>query len=729
MLFSIIIPVYNTGATLGMTLESLLNQTYNNFEIILVNDGSTDESTIFLCNNLDKFYSGINIQLVNKENGGLCSARNEGVKHSNGEVLIFLDSDDLLPNDTLENYYNAFKLYKPDIIQGKMLSFDLKKSWVSKNYEKVIKGTHIVDYESDTFKQLSSLCISPCIRAYNKDYFISNNLHFLEGCMMSEDHYFTSLMYSKKPKLLALNKHTYLYRRDGAEQSTNIWKESYLDDILCVQNKLVVILLDKSRASYYERFLTFEFKKFIHDPMLLMSDFEIEKYIPKILALLSVIPKEYKKSYLPEKLATIEDIDDLRLYFISAKRFSLKKILKDKCLKFKKTINILNKIKLKTIDFLDLSYKKILGVNRLNFVIFIYKLLSIFIPIKQNKLTFAIRPADKFKYLKEFKEEALARNNFAVKTLLAKKVGFFEDLRIVYHLVRSKIIIIDGHYWYLRGVKIRKNQVVIQAWHAGGLGKKFGLDMFKKDTPEYYEQLKHHVSYSYAMVSADIAVSAYMSAFNLRENQILKFGNIISDRIINNKKTPEESRFELGLEIDKKLVLYAPTFREHYGKFTNIGEYSLKLDLEKLKEIFGSEYNFAVRVHSNYKKINLPEDVINLSSYDENLVLSSTDILITDYSSIMFTFLNFKRPILLYAYDFPIYIGQRNTYLRYDKYAPGKIVYNENELIKAIGDIDNIFNEEYYEKNYKLYMQYCDGKTAKRMIDFCENIIKGVEKL
>ena len=729
MLFSIIIPVYNTGATLGMTLESLLEQTYKNFEIILVNDGSTDELTIFICDNLDRFYTNVKIQLVNKKNGGLCSARNEGVRHSNGDVLIFLDSDDLLPNDTLENYYNAFKLYRPDIIQGKMLSFDLKKIWESKSYEKVIKDTFIVDYESDVFKQLSSLCISPCIRAYNKDYFISNNLHFLEGCMMSEDHYFTSLMYSKKPKLLALNKHTYLYRRDGIEQSTNMWKESYLDDILYVQKRLDAILLDKLKASYYERFLTFEFKKFIHDPMLLMDESEIEKHIPKILALLNVIPREYKKSYLPVKLATIEDADELRLYFIDAKRLNLKKILKDKCPKFKKIRNILNKIKLKIIDFLDLSYKKILGVNRLNFVIFMYKLLSIFTPIKQNKLTFAIRPADKFKYLKEFKEEALARKTFAVKTLLAKKVGFFEDLRIIYHLVRSKIIIIDGHYWYLRGLKTRKNQIVIQAWHAGGLGKKFGLDMFKKDTPEYYEQLKHHVSYSYAMVSADIAVSAYMSAFNLRENQILKFGNIISDRIINNKKTPEESRFELGLKYDKKLVLYAPTFREPYGKFTDIGEYSIKLDFSRLKEIFGNEYTFAVRVHSNYKKISLSEDVINLSSYDENLVLSATDILITDYSSIMFTFLNFRRPILLYAYDLPIYVGQRNTYLRYDKYAPGKIVYNEDELIQAIKDIDNIFNEEYYEKNCEFYMQYCDGKTAKRMIDFCEDIIKGVEKL
>ncbi|WP_222117123.1 hypothetical protein, partial [Campylobacter coli] len=69
----------------------------------------------------------------------------------------------------------------------------------------------------------------------------------------------------------------------------------------------------------------------------------------------------------------------------------------------------------------------------------------------------------------EIKQELLKNKHIAVKTLLAKNSGFFEDVRIMYHLARSKVIILDGHYWYLFEIKPRKGQEVIQSWHAAGV--------------------------------------------------------------------------------------------------------------------------------------------------------------------------------------------------------------------------------------------------------------------
>ncbi|TKX32197.1 bifunctional glycosyltransferase/CDP-glycerol:glycerophosphate glycerophosphotransferase [Campylobacter aviculae] len=718
MFFSIVIPAYNSATTIGYTLESIISQSFTDFEIIIVNDGSTDNLTLSICEKFKMINNDKNITIISKENGGLCSARNKGIENAQGEVLIFLDSDDLLPEKTLENYYNIFQSYDVDVVQGKLLNFNAKKQWKSETYEKTISFSHILDYESEDYTQFMSLCINPCNKAIKKKFILENKIFFLNNIMMTEDHYFLNLLNSKNPKVFLLNQYTLMYRRDNPNQSTNIWKPSYLKDILAVQKELNHLLDIKIKDAYYKRFFDYEFKKFIFSPIIGMRQREMSQYCPDVLDILKTIPQEYKDKYLDFKLSNIKTEKEL---LKALKKIKFKKIFKDG---FFFTLKKINKIKNYYIKGLDWLYSKLLGKKRLNFVVFMYNVLSLLIPIKNNKITFAIRPKDKLKFLKEIKEEVLSRNQFAVKTLLAKKIGFFEDLRIVYHLVRSKVIIIDGHYWYLRGVIARKNQIVIQSWHACGLGKKFGLDIFEKNSDEYKEQLKHHSSYSYTLVSSDIAINAYMSAFNLKKEQILTIGNILSDRIINNKKSKEQAYFELGIDTNKKLVLYAPTFREDVGKFTNIGFFQPKIDFEKLSEKFGHEYIFACRIHSNYKDVKLPNSVLNLSQYDEATVLSATEILITDYSSIVFSFLHFKRPIILFAYDLPIYMGQRNMYLDYEKYFPGYIVYNQNQLSQAIEQVDRIFDKEKIQFYWDLHMQYCDGKTAVRLVDFIEKLIK-----
>ena len=99
MLISIIIPVYNVEDYLHYAIESLEKQTYKNFEIILVNDGSTDDSGK-LCDEYSEKYS--NVRVFHKENGGLSDARNFGVQQAKGEFITFLDPDDYLEVYSLE---------------------------------------------------------------------------------------------------------------------------------------------------------------------------------------------------------------------------------------------------------------------------------------------------------------------------------------------------------------------------------------------------------------------------------------------------------------------------------------------------------------------------------------------------------------------------------------------------------------------------------------------------
>ena len=120
--FSIIIPVYDVEKYIKKCLDSVFNQTYNNYEVIVVNDGTKDNSMEIVKN--------YNVITINQKNQGLSMARNNGVKKAKGEYLLFLDSDDYLEENTLEEINKALDS-KPDIVR-----FQIKEvgSEVNKNY-------------------------------------------------------------------------------------------------------------------------------------------------------------------------------------------------------------------------------------------------------------------------------------------------------------------------------------------------------------------------------------------------------------------------------------------------------------------------------------------------------------------------------------------------------------------------------------------------------------------
>ena len=105
MKFSIIIPVYNVEAYISKCLDSIKNQSYDNYEVIIVNDGTKDNSV----NVIDKYLSDNRFKLYNKENGGLSSARNYGIKYVTGDYILFIDSDDYIERDLLNNFNNILK--------------------------------------------------------------------------------------------------------------------------------------------------------------------------------------------------------------------------------------------------------------------------------------------------------------------------------------------------------------------------------------------------------------------------------------------------------------------------------------------------------------------------------------------------------------------------------------------------------------------------------------------
>ncbi len=111
-MISVIVPVYNVEKYLSRCIDSILNQTYTDYELILVDDGSTDNSGK-ICDDYAEKKS--NIKVIHQKNGGLSSARNTGTDNSKGSYITFIDSDDLVSNTYLETLFELLKKYDADI--------------------------------------------------------------------------------------------------------------------------------------------------------------------------------------------------------------------------------------------------------------------------------------------------------------------------------------------------------------------------------------------------------------------------------------------------------------------------------------------------------------------------------------------------------------------------------------------------------------------------------------
>lgn len=194
---------------------------------------------------------------------------------------------------------------------------------------------------------------------------------------------------------------------------------------------------------------------------------------------------------------------------------------------------------------------------------------------------------------------------------------------------------------------------------------------------------------------------------------------------ITKKKLLPEVKKELGIPEGKRVILYAPTWRDN--QFYDRGKYkfTLALDLGRLQKEFGEDSVVLLRTHYYIADIlDLTEYegfVYNGSQYEDvsRLYLAS-DICITDYSSVFFDFANLKRPILFYAYDFDEYADEiRGMYMDMEKELPGPILRTNDAVVDALHHMDAI-EETYKERYEEFYERFCsvdDGHASERVIE------------
>ncbi len=214
---SVIIPVYNVEKYLALCLDSIINQTLKEIEIICVNDGSTDDSLLILLK-----YSKLDnrIMIIDQRNRGLSEARNTGVKYSNGEFIYFIDSDDLLFQNALFELYIYGTKYNLDVIYFQFLRFkneiNIKKNQNMNNSNIILNPKYIIKgkYLLIQLRKRKKYNPSACISFYRKKFYIDNKLSFYPG-ILHEDELFTLTGILLAQRTTFINKKYYYYRMRG----------------------------------------------------------------------------------------------------------------------------------------------------------------------------------------------------------------------------------------------------------------------------------------------------------------------------------------------------------------------------------------------------------------------------------------------------------------------------------------------------------------------------------
>ena len=252
---TVIVPVYNVEHYLDKCLDSLVNQTYKNLEIIVINDGSTDNSGE-ICQ--DYAQKDNRIVYIEKENGGQAEARNIGLDRMTGSYVTFVDSDDWVEVDYVETLYKKITKYQADIAVGNYYSFNESEGMYyfhifgDSYYEKMYDNVFIFEnlYESQEMKSFA--LISVWGKLYKADLF--KQLRFDIG-KLGEDGYLNQKIYLLAEKTIYLNKGLYAYRqREGS--SSRIWTEKWMHALVDAMSERITLLanmgypLEKHLAVY-----------------------------------------------------------------------------------------------------------------------------------------------------------------------------------------------------------------------------------------------------------------------------------------------------------------------------------------------------------------------------------------------------------------------------------------------------------------------------------------------
>ncbi|MBQ5559316.1 MAG: CDP-glycerol glycerophosphotransferase family protein [Lachnospiraceae bacterium] len=346
---------------------------------------------------------------------------------------------------------------------------------------------------------------------------------------------------------------------------------------------------------------------------------------------------------------------------------------------------------------------------------------AVFIEVKFPEVS------DNFIELQQRMKEKYQITNYFLRNSYVGKIEYFKRcFHMLKGLARAKYAFVNEANYVLGTIHLRKETKLVQTWHACGAYKKFGYSSIggefgasKSDKLRY----PTHRNYTLVPVSSPAIVWAYEEAMGIEGTGIVQPLGVSRTDLFFQDSYIEKARKKLEEKIpaakEKKCILYAPTFRGNVGDAENPNE----IDLSAFRENFQDEYILLLKFHP------LASDSIKIKEEDAsfaydltkdftvNELLCTCDICISDYSSLIFEYAIFKKPIFLFTYDLDAYYNDRGFYYDIKTMLPGSLCMTNEELIDKIKHIES-YDMDCLERFREKYMASCDGKATDRILKY-----------
>jgi len=282
-LISIVVPVYNVENYLESCLNSILNQSYKNIEIIVVNDGSTDNSLEIINQFLLK---DKRVKLINQKNKGLGGARNTGLEYSNAELIVFVDSDDIINKTMIEKLYYKQKERDSDIVTCR--------------YKRVFRDgridliSHNETYSDNLLKDILLGHIAPMAwnKLYKKKLFMNNDIRYPEELYYEDQYPLIQLFFNAK-KVDQCDEVLYTWFITESSISKTI-SQKHIKDFFEVMKKILVYLINNKQQKYIDIFVNRVFYLTISH---ILVNFEKIKNKNDFLKLLMILDESFKSLF------------------------------------------------------------------------------------------------------------------------------------------------------------------------------------------------------------------------------------------------------------------------------------------------------------------------------------------------------------------------------------------------------------------------------------------------
>lgn len=705
---SVIVPVFNVEQYIERCLDSICAQTWSNMEILCINDGSTDRSKE-IC---EKYAQKDNrIRVFDQKNGGAAAARNTGLKNVTGAYIGFVDPDDWIEPEMFETVINRMESCDAD-----MGVCGFYKNWDDKEIEMINQPSicaetfHGDDIFLYAFKRYSYKSFGGYLwnKIFKKDLLLENNkkrIWFNEELRVGEDVLFFATVALKVKRAIYVDKGMYHYYQRTASlcHAGTIEERS---GSLVMYGILIKVLHERGISDEVIRYVK---RFYVYIASLLVEKAYYEHDINSMRGMQGEIEK-----YIADYEATSGEHQEWNVRMRLLMKDPERAIEYSRNCKDKERRQAYAEYMLEPVKSNWILYESFFGKGMICGPYAIFKAFMQREDFDQYVHIWSVSVESELVRLQE-----RYRNMSNVRFVLRRSLEYTE------YLAKSRFLINNNTFFYFF-IK-REEQIYVNTWHGIPM-KKLGYDV-PDGIIAQHNSFRNFLMTDYLLAWNQHMGQVFMDAYKLDngyQGKIILEGSPRNDNISNTDAKQLIAKLKTaGVMWDetKKTVLYAPTFRGANLQEAENDYLKVKKILAELEQLIaGCEYQILYKPHhliyDQIRKEGILDGQVIPSWFDADEIMSITDILISDYSSIYFDFLITQRPIIFYVPDEDEYEEYRGLYFDSSE-LPGAVCQTVNQVAYSINNAANYLNDfgEIHQKFKKWACSHDDGRVSGRILN------------